>query len=198
LKYRNSISIYIRNWQLEVIYSNRRNITSPRARIRCITLSRSTFIFSFSSLLPAREMREVNSARHSPFTDPHGFRVYFLHLAYIRYAAISERQNLRCRCTGRADGDADDDGIVARVGGRPPFCSLCHVGGEATRTRVCERARCYGTSTHAGHRLGQVSDKARSRQVLRGLSVCDLVALARPFSRASDRGLVSPPFVPVI
>lgn len=41
------------------LYSNRRNIASPRARIRCITLSRSTFIFSFSSLLPAREMREV-------------------------------------------------------------------------------------------------------------------------------------------
>jgi len=76
--------------------------------------------------------------------------------------AISECRNLRCRCTERAD-----DGIVevARVGGRPPQRAT------TSPSAASERARCYGTSPH-GHRLGQVSDKARSHQVLRGLSVC--------------------------
>ena len=123
------------------LYSNRRNITSPRTRIRCITLSRFTFIFSFSSFLSCeRNERSQFGVAFAFHGSSRVSRIYFLHLAYIRYAAISERQNLRCRCTGRADGDADD-GIVARVGGRPPFCSLCHVGRSLARVHACASER---------------------------------------------------------
>jgi len=100
-----------------------------------------------------------------------------------------------------------DDRIVkvVRVGGRlraadSAECCKSYIHACASE-RASERARCYGTSS-CGHRLGQVSDKARSRQVLRELSVCAPISLrrfrARIRSHASDRGLVSPPFVPVI
>lgn len=61
--------------------------------------------------------------------------------------------------------------IIANNKESPTRCRTC-IHTRALRTRV--RVRCYGlpVCVRRHRRLGQVSDKARSHQVLRGLSVC--------------------------
>jgi len=57
---------------------------------------------------------------------------------------------------------------------------------DSTHTRAC---MCVAMAPVCKHRLGQVSDKARSRQVLRGLSACVRfpLALARQRERERER-----------
>jgi len=148
--------------RVSFLFKPRHNVASNSHSLRHVP-SAPPFLLSFVS--HGRSIRAQPPAR-SPQITPSS-------------RAISECRNLRCRCTERRSRRS-------RASGWPPSAA------SDDSAERCERAseRCYGTSPH-GHRLGQVSDKARSHQVLRGLSVCVR-------SRASDGGLVSLPFVPVI
>lgn len=125
------------------------------------------------------------------------------------WVAVLERTN---ECTDERASES----CSSRATERP---RVNHRRTDNARTRLHTHAcmrnaadECVAMAPARRHRLGQVSDKARSRQVLRGLSVCarrwlsDLRPRARLFvcPRASERGeakrgkrergLVSPAF----
>lgn len=101
----------------------------------------------------------------------------------------------------RMGGRSRTERANERAARREPPNDRGQVTDKRTHAHACACARvrnaadeCVAMAPARRHRLGQVSDKARSRQVLRGLSVCarrwlfDLRPRARLFSVCSRAG----------